>query len=110
MSKPKITPIYKVKNGKIIPKGIGTKAKNNKRREVLDFARDNKLIINPGNGYGYYIDSYFMFNCCPCDPSRLNCPCPESVGECRDIGWCKCRLFWRDYDTFKDKFIGKDEV
>ena len=81
---------------------------NEKRREILDFARDNNLIINPSVGYNYYVDSYFMFLRCPCDESRHNCPCPESVKECKDGGWCKCRLYWRDYDTFKDKFIVKE--
>ena len=81
---------------------------NRKRREILDFARDNNLTIHPGVGYDYSINSYFMFNCCPCDPKRLNCPCPESIKEVKEKGWCKCRLYWRDYDTFKDKFIAKE--
>ena len=86
-----------------------SRVKNNKRWQMLDFARDNNLVIHPGKGYDYYIDSYFMFDHCPCDATRLNCPCPESVGECKEIGWCKCKLYWRDHDTFKDKFITKEE-
>lgn len=82
---------------------------NRKRREVLDFARDHNLVIHPGKGYDYYIQGYFMFAHCPCDSSRLDCPCPESLGEIEREGWCKCRLFWRDLDTFKEKFISKEE-
>jgi hypothetical protein len=90
-------------------KAKDSKPKNKKRREILDFARDNKLVIHPGRGYDYYIDSYFMFNRCPCDATRLDCPCNEAVAECKETGWCKCRLYWRDYDTFKDQFIAKEE-
>lgn len=78
-------------------------AANKKRREILDWARDNHLIIHPGRGFDYYIDSFFMFNCCPCDDTRKNCPCPESIEECRETGYCKCRLYWRDYDIYKAK-------
>ena len=85
------------------------RVKDRKRRELLDFARDNNLVIHPGRGYDYYIDSYFMFNACPCDTSRLSCPCPESVKECKEMGHCKCKLFWRDHDTFKDLHITKEE-
>lgn len=84
------------------------KVMNKKRCEILNFARDHNLIIHPGIGYDYYINGYFMFNHCPCDDKRLDCPCPESIDEVKEKGWCKCRLFWRDYDTFKDKFIMKE--
>ena len=84
------------------------KVMNRKRRQILDFARDNKLIINAGVGYDYSIDSYFMFGHCPCDAKRPDCPCPEAVGEVKEKGCCKCRLFWRDYDVFKDKMIAKE--
>jgi len=80
--------------------------KQKKRIEVLDFARDHGLVIHPGKGYDYYIESFLKFQYCPCDSTRKNCPCPESVEECREIGWCKCRLFWRDHDTFKIHHIG----
>jgi len=100
----------KVKSDKVKSDKVkDSKAKNKKRREILDFARDNNLVIHPGRGYDYYIDSYFMFNRCPCDATRLDCPCNEAVAECKEIGCCKCRLYWRDYDTFKDQFIAKEE-
>ena len=100
----------KLKGGKSkSDKGNDSKVKNRKRREILDFARDNNLVIHPGRGYDYSVDSYFMFNRCPCDATRLDCPCNEAVAECKETGCCKCRLYWRDYDTFKDKFIAKEE-
>lgn len=81
------------------------KTLNKKRREILDFARDNKLVIHPGKGYDYYVDNYFRFECCVCDPTRPNCPCPEAIEEVAKIGWCKCRLYWRDHDTFKKSHV-----
>jgi ferredoxin-thioredoxin reductase catalytic subunit len=79
---------------------------NAMRRQVLDFARDNKLIIHPGRGFDYYVDNYFECGQhCPCDPKRLSCPCPESIHEVEKNGWCKCRLFWRDYDTYKESHV-----
>lgn len=67
--------------------------------KLVEFARDNKMVITPA-GMAYYIESVLMFNCCPCAKERLSCPCPESVNEVKEIGHCKCHLFWRDYDTF----------
>jgi len=78
---------------------------NRKRREICDFARDHNLVIHPGKGYDYYIESYFMFNCCPCDKTRHDCPCNEAVEEIARDGYCKCRLFWRSHDDFKEKML-----
>lgn len=78
------------------PTGDAARAAN---LRVVEFARDNKIVISPV-GMGYYIESVLMFNCCPCAKERPSCPCPESIGEVRDIGHCKCQLFWRDYDTY----------
>ena len=75
---------------------------NLKRREVLDWAKDHNFITNP-DGYEYYIESWFMLKYCPCDKTRKNCPCPESVSEVKEDGYCKCRLYWRDYEIFKEK-------
>jgi len=85
-------------------KKIG-KQGNKKRREILDFARDNGLVIHPGKGYDYYIDNFFASGHCPCDKDRPDCPCPESVNEVKEEGWCKCRLFWRDLDTYKNSHV-----
>ena len=78
---------------------INNKALVGKYREIIHFACDNSLIINP-NGYGYYIEGYFIFGHCPCDKKRLDCPCQESLEEIKTAGKCKCQLFWRDYETF----------
>lgn len=79
--------------------------KNKKRREILDFARDNNLVIHPGVGYDYYANNFFEAGHCPCDDKRPNCPCPESIKEVKEDGWCKCRLFWRDLDTYKESHV-----
>ena len=75
---------------------------NKKRREVLDWAKRHNFIINP-DGYEYYVESWFMFKYCPCDKTRKSCPCIESVEEVKRVGYCKCHLFWLDYEIFKDK-------
>lgn len=85
------------------------KSLNKKRREILDYARDNNLVIHPSKGYEYYVESYFKYECCSCDPSRLNCPCPEAVNDVKETGCCKCRLYWRDFDTFKESHVAELE-
>ena len=80
-------------------------AANKMRVRILDFARDNGLVIRPSMGYDYYIESFLMFGCCPCDEDRKQCPCPESLEDIKRDGHCLCTLFWRDHDTFKEKFL-----
>ncbi len=79
-------------------------SKQKKRVEILDFAHKHRLVVNPA-GYDYYIDLFFKCNSCPCDQSRLNCPCPEAIEEVEKDGWCKCRLFWCDYKTFRENHL-----
>lgn len=76
-----------------------------KRREICDFARDNNMVIHPGRGYDYSIESFFMFACCPCAPARKHCPCPESIKEVEVTGHCLCRLYWKSLDIFKEEMI-----
>jgi len=80
-----------------------------KRRELCDFAQAHNLVIHPGKGYDYYIESFFMFNCCPCDKTRLACPCEQVIEEVAREGRCKCRLFWRSYNDFKETMIKEIE-
>lgn len=82
-----------------------TVRRNKIYRAILDFARDHKLLIHPGVGYAYYVESFLKSNACVCDPHRLECPCKEAPEEVARDGWCKCRLFWRDFDTFKESHV-----
>lgn len=82
------------------------KTKTKRRRQILDFARDHGLVIHPGRGFEYWVEAYYASgNHCPCDKDRPECPCPESVDEVREKGWCKCRLYWRDLDTYKESHV-----
>jgi ferredoxin-thioredoxin reductase catalytic subunit len=69
---------------------------------IVEHAKKHGFIINPGTGYGYAMDAIQKFHSCPCDRSRLSCPCEQSVDEVAKQGWCKCHLFWRDYQIFQD--------
>ena len=84
------------------------KTKNRKRRQLLIFARDNSLVIHPGCGFEYYITNFFEVGRCPCDDTRPDCPCPESVVEIKEFGWCKCRLYWRDLDVYMKSHIPEE--
>lgn len=84
------------------------KEKNKVRRQILDFARDNNLVIHPGGGFEYYANNYFEVGHCVCDKTRPVCPCPESIDEVKEDGWCKCKLYWRDLDTYKESHIKGD--
>ena len=74
------------------------------RRDICDFARDHKLIIHPA-GYDYYIWAYFQGGHCPCDKTRPVCPCNEALVEVAQVGHCRCNLFWRSLDDFKDSML-----
>ena len=70
-----------------------------KQRELCSFADEQKLVIHP-RGYDYYIESYLMFDCCPCNSTRKSCPCEQAIEEVARDGHCLCRLFWRSYQEF----------
>ena len=80
----------------------GGKIKRNQVVKLIRFAIKHDFVISPA-GAGYYIDSYNMFNYCPCDPERKSCPCPESIEEVKINGKCLCHLFWRDYETYLEE-------
>lgn len=84
-----------------------TFAKSEIRKEILDFARDHNLVINPGRGYDYYVENYSRFGYCVCDKTRRHCPCPQAVSDVEEEGHCLCRLFWRDLETFRKIHLGK---
>jgi len=84
------------------------KEASRKKREFCDFAQEHGFVINPA-GYDYYIKSFLMFNHCPCDSNRKNCPCPESIQEVTQKGYCLCRLFWRSYEDFKNTMFFEEE-
>lgn len=68
-------------------------------RRLIEFAQNHGFVITPV-GYGYCVDSFNKFHCCPCAPARKDCPCEEAEGEILTLGKCKCQLFWEDYDTY----------
>ncbi len=68
-------------------------------RPLIEFARDNHFIVTPV-GYGYSVERFSKFGCCPCAPERKGCPCEEALNEIILLGKCKCQLFWRDYETY----------
>ena len=73
--------------------------------DILNFAIVNSCIINPVNGYYYYLKNYIEGRCCPCDNERNNCPCKEAPSEISLNGKCKCGLFWKNLNIYmKYKF------
>lgn len=79
----------------------------NKRDHViklLNFAMSHGFVINP-IGHKYYTDGFRKFGCCPCDETRLLCPCEQAVDEITNLGKCKCQLFWRDYKAYLDTYL-----
>lgn len=90
-------------DGRPEPKKKRAGAYNFLRCKILDWSRDYNMIIHPAIGYAYFVDNFAQFSCCACDKTRLECPCPESIIEVKEQGYCKCQLFWRDIDIFKAK-------
>jgi len=82
------------------------KTKNKMRRQIIDFSMANGLLIHPGKGFEYYVDNFYEGGGhCPCDAGRPECPCPESIQEVKEKGWCKCRLFWRNGEVYKQSHL-----
>jgi ferredoxin-thioredoxin reductase catalytic subunit len=63
------------------------------------FAKQHEFIITP-LGWQKHKTQYNKLGSCPCDSQRPVCPCPEAFNEVRNLGHCKCSLFWRNYDTY----------
>lgn len=75
---------------------------NEVRKRMIDWAKEHNWVINPSKGMEIYVENYLRFGFCPCDSSRLTCPCEESIVDMEKWGHCRCRLYWKDLDTFKD--------
>ncbi len=75
---------------------------------MIKFALEHGFVVTPA-GIQYWIDSYNMFNYCPCDPARKTCPCPEAIDEVKKKGKCLCHLFWRDYTAYLEQKLGVNE-
>lgn len=78
-----------------------TKIENDKRREIIDWAKEHNFIINPSKGMEGFVENILRFGFCPCDKEREHCPCPESITEVPTDGYCLCRLYWKDLDSFR---------
>jgi ferredoxin-thioredoxin reductase catalytic subunit len=72
-----------------------------KRFEIIDYAIEHNFVIDPSKGMERFIDNILKFGYCPCDSSRPNCPCFQAAGEVARNGYCRCSLFWTDYQAFK---------
>src|SRR4030042_119147 len=72
-----------------------------KRFEIIDYALEHNFVIDPSKGMETFIDNIITFGRCPCDSSRLDCPCPQAPEEVARNGRCRCTLFWADYRAFR---------
>jgi ferredoxin-thioredoxin reductase catalytic subunit len=77
------------------------KIKQKKRFEIVDHAIKHGWLINPAKGMEVYVENITKFGYCPCDSSRPDCPCPEAEAEVTNKGRCRCGLYWRNYEVFR---------
>jgi hypothetical protein len=68
-------------------------------RALLDFAIEQKCVINP-TGYQVYLNGFNEFKSCQCDKTRLTCPCLQAAQEVAKKGHCVCHMFWRSYEDY----------
>ncbi len=73
---------------------------NAQRKKILEWAGEQDWVINPSKGMESYVENIMKLGYCPCDSSKTVCPCDESVMEVAEDGYCECRLFWKDLETF----------
>lgn len=73
-----------------------------KRYQVIDLAIERGWFINPSKGMELYIENVMRIGRCPCDPTRPDCPCRESIEEVTTKGHCKCGLYWQSYRDFRN--------
>jgi ferredoxin-thioredoxin reductase catalytic subunit len=78
-----------------------TKAQQ-KRFQVIDLAIARGWFINPSKGMEVFIENIIKIGRCPCDRTRPDCPCPESEIEVATKGHCRCALYWKNYQAFRD--------
>jgi ferredoxin-thioredoxin reductase catalytic subunit len=85
---------------------------NQKRLDIIHFAQDFNLVINPAKGMELQVEYFFRFGFCPCDSTRqrTSCPCDQALDDIKKTGHCLCKLFWKDMETFKKLFEEKDET
>lgn len=76
--------------------------------KVKEFAEANDLILNLRTGPEYYLSNIMRFGRCPCDKTRLECPCPQALDDVEATGHCLCRLFWKDAATYEEQ-MGKSK-
>jgi len=95
----------------IMVKKVTRAEMNRKRLDILEFAREFKLVVNPAKGMELQVEYFFRFGFCPCDPTRqrAKCPCDEALEDIKKTGHCLCKLFWRDLDTFMKIYEEDDE-
>lgn len=72
---------------------------NQKRLEIIEWARLNAFVIDPFKGMDHHIDDFAETGWCPCDKAgiksvRTNCPCKQSLADILENGRCLCGLFW----------------
>lgn len=75
---------------------------------VRRFAEEHGLIVNPRTGPEYYVRHVVQHGRCPCDKTRLECPCPQALDDVESTGHCLCRLFWKDVETYEEQ-MGKSK-
>lgn len=79
---------------------------------IIQFARDNKLKIHPGQDPLKWADLLIARDGhCPCVPGRNHCPCEESLEDIKELGRCRCGLFCNDdYLVEYNKLKGDGKV
>lgn len=58
--------------------------------------RDNNVYVNPYHSLYQWAEKVIEKGRCPCVPTRMSCPCPESIEEFGNEGVCKCMYFMTD--------------
>ena len=76
-------------------------------KRIIDYlSRYSYVHLNPNRDNNYFILNASKKEGCPCDSSRKECPCIESINEIKTNGYCKCQLFINnDYDLRNNKWF-----
>lgn len=66
------------------------------RNDIDRFAKDNELLIHPGQESLKWADLVIKKGGCPCVPGRKHCPCEFALEDIKELGRCRCGLFCND--------------
>lgn len=76
-----------------MPKMICDRDKVELKLDILEFAMEHGLRIHPEKDLDGFCERTVGVGHCPCKDHEMYCPCSVALENCKEQGFCTCRLF-----------------